>query len=369
MSFIFGLLNNCIAFIIILSVVVFIHEFGHYIIAILNGVKVDEFAIGYGKELWHKIDKKGTRWKICAIPFGGFVKFFGDEEASSSISNREQLEKMNEEDKNKCLYFKSVYQRIAVVFAGPLFNYILALFLFAIFFTFKGINTFSNKITFITDGSPAQLAGIEVGDKVISIDDDEIKTFEDIQIKIALSTGKAMKFVLDRNGKIITKHITPKIVEKLDTFNNTIKMPMIGIGSEDYTYKKIGIVASFVESTKQIHNINTTTLKALGQIIIGKRGFNDMSGPIKIAKYSGNAMKNGIMSMIYFTALISASLGLMNLLPIPVLDGGHLLFYFLEAIRKKPLKEKTENMLFKIGFSILITLMIFVTIKDIIGIF
>lgn len=369
MSTILTILNNCIAFIIILSVVVFIHEFGHYIIAIINGVKVDEFAIGYGKELWGKVDKRGTKWKICALPFGGFVKFFGDEDASSSLTDREKLEKMSPENKEKCLYFKNVYQRIAIVFAGPLFNYILAFVLFTVFFAVNGINEFSNKITFIAENSPAQLADLQVGDKIISIDGDEIKNFEEIQLKVNLSAGETINLVIDRNSEKINKTLTPEITEKTDINGNTIKTLMIGIGSDDYVYKKIGLFASLKESITKIHTINTSTLKALGQIIIGKRGFDDMSGPIKIAKYSGDAMKNGIGTMIYFMALISASLGLMNLLPIPVLDGGHLLFYLIEAIRRKPLAEKTETALIKVGFSILITLMIFVTIKDILGIF
>lgn len=369
MSTILTVINSCIAFIIILSVVVFVHEFGHYIIAILNKVKVDEFAIGYGKELWSKVDKRGTRWKICALPFGGFVKFFGDEDASSSLTDREKLEKMSPENKEKCLYFKNVYQRIAIVFAGPLFNYILAFILFVVFFVSNGINTFSNKITFITENSPAHLAGLQVGDKIISINGDTIKDFEEIQIKVNLSAGEVMNLIIDRNSEKINTQLTPEIAEKTDINGNTIKTFMIGIGSNDYTYKKVGLIASIKESINKIHTINTTTLKALGQIITGKRGFDDMGGPIKIAKYSGDAMKNGFGTMIYFMALISTSLGLMNLLPIPVLDGGHLLFYFIEAIRRKPLKEKTETALIKIGFSILITLMIFVTIKDILGIF
>lgn len=366
---IFNLLYNSFAFIIILSIVVFIHEFGHYIVAILNGVKVDEFAIGYGKELYGWTDKRKTRWKICALPFGGFVKFFGDEDASSSVLNKDKLDNMSEENKKHCLYFKNVYQRISVVVAGPLFNYLLAIILFAIFFAFNGVNIFSNKITFVEKNSPAEIAGIKVNDRIISINNEDINTFEEIQLKITLLTDKVIDVIVDRNGEIIKTKIKLEIKEKDNGFGDNVKTPTIGIGSDDYIYKKITIFGSIVEGFKQVHTINKTTLKALGQMILGKRGLDDMSGPIKIAKYSGAAMKNGISSVIYFMALISTSLGLMNLLPIPVLDGGHLLFYILEAIRKKPLKENIENIFVKIGFSILITLMIFVTIKDLIGIF
>lgn len=360
----------CIAsFIVVLSVVVFVHEFGHYIVAVWNGVKVDEFSIGYGREIFGWIDKKGTKWKVCLLPFGGFVKFFGDEEASSSLVNAEKLNKMAEEDKTKCLYFKNVYQRIAVVGAGPVFNYILAVVLFSIFFAFRGLVNFSNRVTFVAENSPAERVGIQVNDVILSIDGDKIKNFEDIQMKTALSLGEKMDIVVKRGDEIVNISVKPEIVEKDDGFGNTVNVPVLGIGSNEPKYIKIGVFGSVKEGFKQIHKINTMTVKALGQIITGRRGLDDMSGPVKIAKYSGEAMKNGFMSIIYFMALISISLGFMNLLPIPVLDGGHLLFYIIEAIRRKPLDEKIENFLTKIGFSILIVLMIFITFKDIMGIF
>lgn len=364
-----GFLISILAFVIVLSIVVFIHEFGHYIIAILNNVKVDEFSIGYGKELVSIVDKRGTKWKICILPFGGFVKFFGDEDASSSTLNTEKLNKFTDEDKKKCLYFKNVYQRIAVVVAGPIFNYILAFCLFFLFFLSQGVNKFSNKITHIVDNSPAQMSGLKIGDEVIEMDGKKVNDFSEIQFKVFLSITNPIEFTIKRDGELKKVVVIPKFEEKINENNKKTKTPFIGIGSNEYKHVKIGVLESLGKAAGEIHRINTSTLKALGQMIVGKRGLDDMSGPIKIAKYSGDAMKNGFLSLIYFMALISASLGLMNLLPIPVLDGGHLLFYIIEIIRRKPLSEKIENMFVRIGFSILITLMIFVSVKDILGIF
>lgn len=359
MDVILNILLSIISFLIILSIVVFVHEFGHYIIAIINKVKVDEFAIGYGKEVFGWTDKRGTRWKICALPLGGFVKFFGDEDASSSTVNKEKLEKMTEEQKSGCLYYKNVWQRMAVVSAGPIFNYLLAVVIFTGFFMSKGVVSFSNKITGILENSPAEKAGLLVNDKIVKINDTDVDSFDEIQLNIALQVEDNVKVLIDRDGNLIEK-----IVE-LDTTKQT---PTIGISSNDFIYKKVGLIGASKESFRQVYNITASTLKALGQIVVGKRGFDDMSGPISIAKYSGEAMKQGISVVIYFMALISVSLGLMNLLPIPILDGGHLMFYIIEAIRRKPMSEKVEDIFNKIGFSLLLFLMIFVTIKDVFNI-
>ena len=369
MLFIYNFLNSFIAFVIILSIVVFVHEFGHYIIAVLNGVKVDEFSIGYGKELFCKVDKRGTKWKICLLPFGGFVKFFGDEEASSSIINKDKFNAMSDEEKKTCIYFKNVYQRISIVAAGPIFNYLLAIILFTMFFYVKGVNEFSNKITFIAKDSPAERVGIMAGDKIVEINGDKINSFDEIQLKVSLTIDKNMDVVLERDNKIINVIVIPEIKEKKDIFGNKIKIPVIGVSCSDYNFKKVNFLQSFNEGIKQVYTISSGTIKVIGQMLVGKRNLDGMSGPVKIAKYSGEAMKNGFFSMLFFMALISTSLGLMNLLPIPVLDGGHLVFYIFEAIRRKPMNEKVENTLSKIGFSLLISLMIYVTIKDIFGIF
>ena len=356
METLLNILVSIVGFLIILSIVVFVHELGHYIVGIINKVKVDEFAIGYGKEICGWTDKRGTRWKICTLPLGGFVKFFGDEDASSSSVDKNKLKTMTEEQKSGCLYFKNVWQRMAVVSAGPVFNYLLAILLFCGFFMFKGVVSFSNKITKIAENSPAEKAGILINDRIVEINGDKVDSFDEIQLNIALQVEDNVNILIDRNGSLIEKTV------ELDTSGQT---PTIGVMSNDFIYNKVGIFGAMKESFRQVWNITTSTLTALGQIITGKRGFNDMSGPISIAKYSGDAIKEGFFVAVYFTALISVSLGLMNLLPIPILDGGHLMFYIIEAIRRKPLNEKVEELFNRLGFSLLLFLMIFVTIKDI----
>ena len=353
---------NLLSFILILSIVVFAHEFGHYIIAKFNGMAVDEFAIGYGKEIIGFNDKSGTRWKICAIPMGGFCKFFGDEDASSSIVNSEKINKLTESEKDKCLLFKTPLQRIQVAFAGPAFNYLLSLLLFTIFFDINGINIFTNKIGYINSESPTEMAGLMVGDIVKKINNKNIKDFNDIQEIIINSTDKdTLNIIVERNGQLIEKNIVPVVVEK-----DGVKFTQIGIGSETSITRNTNFFESFCLAIYEIWKITKNTAIVLGKMLIGKASFNNISGPIKIAQYSGKAVKNGFIPALYFTASISIGLGFMNLIPIPGLDGGHIFLYILEIIRGKPLEEKTENLIIKFGFSLLFILTIFVMVKDII---
>lgn len=355
---------NLLSFIVILSIIVFSHEFGHYLVAKLNGVAVDEFAIGYGKEIVGFNDKSGTRWKICAIPMGGFCKFFGDEDASSSMVNSEKMNKLSEAEKDKCLFFKTPFQRMGVAFAGPAFNYLLSLLLFTIFFDVNGVNIFSNKVGYINSDSPAEKAGLLVGDSIKKINNKNIENFGDIQEIIMNSSDKdTLTIFIERDGELIEKSIVPAIVEE-----DGEKFVQIGIGSEAPLVRNTNLFESFCLAIREIWKITKNTTIVLGKMLIGKASFSNISGPVKIAQYSGKAVKNGFIPALYFTALISIGLGFMNLIPIPGLDGGHIFIYLLEIIRRKPLKEETENFIVKFGLSILFTLMVFVVVKDIIGI-
>lgn len=368
MIFMSNVIFNSFAFIIVLSVVAFIHELGHYLIAKYKGVAVEEFAIGYGKELFGKTDKNGTRWKVCILPFGGFCKFFGDEDMSSSIKNKDKIDKLTDEEKQKCLQYKTPIERIEVAVAGPLFNYLLGIFLFTIFFVISGISEFSNVVGLVNKNSPAEQADIKPNDIIKKINGTDTNNFEQIQKAIADNKNKVITLEIIRDNQTINKYVEPSLTEKKDIFGKIIKTQIIGITSTNVIGRKVNIVTAIIESIKHVRKINKDTLIALGQMLVGKRSFNEISGPIKIAEYSGKAMRNGIMTMIYFTAIISISLGLMNLLPIPVLDGGHIMFCILELIRKKPLNERTENIVMAIGISLLIVLMSFTMIKDIIGV-
>jgi regulator of sigma E protease len=362
-------LVNIIALLLLLLTVVIVHEFGHYIAAVLNGVQVTDFSFGYGREIFGRTDKRGTRWKICLLPFGGFCRFFGDEDESSSITSAEKLNNLSEEDKKKCLYFKNVWQRMIIVSAGPIFNYLLSILIFTIFFALHGKGIITNKITQIIPNGAADKAGLQVGDVIISIDGDHMEDFEEIQYKIFFANSDKLKFETQRGDERLFFDVIPEIKEKKDIFNAVIRTPVVGIGSNDYIYKKLGIFRAFFEGVEQTYSITKNTLKGIWRMIIGRGGMDDLGGPIKISQYSGQALRNGVGPFVFFIALISTVLGLMNLLPIPALDGGHIFFYILEIVRGKRLEEKIENILSKIGFGVLMLLMVFVTLKDFVGIF
>jgi len=365
---IFGdLLITIIAFLIVISVLVVIHEFGHYIVAKKCGVKIEEFSLGFGKELVGWNDKSGTRWKICAVPFGGFVKMFGDESGASN-PDIDKLKKLTEEDKKQAFFFKNVYQRISVVVAGPAFNFILAIVILAGLTLSVGISYVKPTVDDIIPDSVAEKAGFQKNDLVISIDSKKIKDFQDIKSIVALNAGKEMTFTIERNNDIIEIQATPEIQSSKDLFGNEIKVGIIGIISNSIEFEKASPLKALTYSVKSVYDMSVKTLEALGQIVTGDRSFKEMGGPIKIAKYSGQSMMQGFHTFIWFMAVVSANLGLMNLLPIPMLDGGHLAFYTIEAIIKKPVPEKIQDVSFKIGFVFIITLMMFATVNDIIDV-
>jgi len=369
MDFLFTGLHHFFAFIVILTIIVFIHEFGHYIVAKLFGVKIEEFAIGFGKELFGWNDKSGTRWKFCLFPVGGYVKNFGDEDPSSSKVDIKKLKKLTEKEKKQTFYYQSVYKRMAIVFAGPLFNFLLAILILTASYRINGITYFKPIISKVIEYSAAHEAGIKEGDLIISINDEFIDTFEEVQKAIALNTDQELEFGIIRNYILYDIKMTPKLQKTKDIFGNEITANVAGIGASDMVYKKANLFTAFVKANTTTYDLCKNTLKALGQMITGKRSAKELGGPLKIAKYSGQSFEGGFAMVMWFIAMISANLGLVNLLPIPILDGGAILFFIIEAIRKKPLSEKTQDKLFKIGFGILIALMAFAVVNDFIQVF
>jgi regulator of sigma E protease len=357
-------LYNIAAFAVVISVIVFIHEFGHYYIAKVSGVRVLVFSIGFGKELFGWTDKSGTRWKLCLIPLGGYVKMFGDKSAAST-PDRALLEKLPPKEQKVAFHTKPLWIKSAIVVAGPLANYIFAIVILTFFFYIYGSPLFSNKISFVQDNSPAMSAGIKAGDKIVAIDNDDVETFSEIEQIVSLSAGISLNVRVDRDGELLNMNITPSLVEKKDVFGNIIKVGRLGVGSEIKLKKDIGVIESFTLSLKDTWRMSTTTLQALGQIVTGKRGTEDLGGPIKIAKYSGQSAKKGLGTMIWFMAILSINLGLINLFPIPMLDGGHLAYYLIEAIKGKPLTAKFQQYGFQIGLFLLIMLTVFTTWNDI----
>lgn len=359
-----NLLFNTSAFIIILSIIVFIHEFGHYYIAKLSGVKIETFSIGFGKELFGWNDKSGTRWKISLIPMGGYVKMFGDADPSSSPDN-DKISQFSEEDKKIAFHTKPLYKKAAIVAAGPLANFLLAIVIIAFFFSYYGKPTTLSKVSLVSAESAAFEAGIKAGDDIIYIDDSKIDTFSDVQRIISINTGTAINITLKRNNEIIETTATPRMHERKDIFGNDIQTPLLGISSTEVSYEKENIFKAVVSATIETYKISGSTLKAIGQMITGERSVKEISGPIGIAKYSGQSAKRGITTVLWFMAIISINLGLVNLFPIPVLDGGHLLYYTIEAATGKPVADKVQEIGFKIGIALVLTLAIFAVFNDI----
>jgi regulator of sigma E protease len=362
------ILHNFFSFIFIISLIVFIHEFGHFFVARLCGVKVDEFAIGFGRELFGFNDKKGTRWKICLWPLGGYVKMYGDKNGAS-MPDAEAIANMSEDEKKISFVGKNVWQRMAIVIAGPIANFVLAIFIFTILFRLNGLNTVLPVIDEVFPESAAFESGLKKGDKILAIDGNEISDFNDVRIAVITSLSDDLVFKIQReiskNEKIFEVKIAPKIQTRKDFFGDEVKMKTLGVSASAVSHQDLNLGQSFIRANIETYQTSVAILKALGELITGKRSVAELGGPIKIAKYSGKTVDMGITSVLWFMAMISVNLGVMNLLPVPVLDGGHLFFYIIEAIFRKPLSQKVQKIGFQFGMSLVLALMIFTTINDV----
>lgn len=369
MEIIFSVLQGFLAFVIILSILVFVHEYGHYLGCRLCGVKVDSFSIGMGREIFGWTDKNDVRWKISILPFGGYLKMFGDDDVASGRVNKDTIESMTDEDKEVSFYFQSVYKKFLIVFFGPLFNLIFAALLLTFIIRVNGISDLKAVVGSVVVDSPAYSAGLHENDLILEINDKQINNFNEIANAVMINNLKPLKFKILRNNEEIIKEIQPKLTKSKDMFGNEVETASIGIVSVDGNNKRLNIFQSFIEANKTVYKMCKDTLTVLGQMITGNRDASSIGGPLKIAKYSAQSFQGGLMVAIYFMALISANLGLMNLLPIPMLDGGHLIFFLFEIIIGKPIPEKIQENLLKFGFGLLICIMILATANDIKGFF
>ena len=353
-----------LAFALLITVVVFIHELGHYSVGRWCGIGVETFSIGMGKQVWGKTDKSGTLWRIAILPIGGYVKFYGDEDPSGK---KLKLSENNMDDKN--FHNKSVWKKIATTAAGPLFNFILAILIFSVIFFFRGESFVKPYIGQVIDGSPAYNAGLEAGDEIIYADNEEILYFNDLRGYILDNPKNEIELTILRDGIEKIVFLTPEVISSKDRFGNDYSSARIGvIGSQNPEHielKKYGFIASIYRGTYETYNLSAKILSYLGKLIAGRESIDQMGGPIKIIQISGEISNYGIIPLLALIAAISVNLGIINLLPIPVLDGGHLLYYSLEVVRGKPLSQKTQEIGMQIGMSLLIALMIFVTFLDI----
>ncbi len=363
MEWVGSLLYNFFSFVFIISVIVFIHEYGHYIVAKISGVKIEVFSIGFGPEICGINDRSGTRWKLSALPFGGYVKMFGDVDPSSAPDN-DKIATFSEEDKKHAFHTQPLSIKAAVVAAGPIANFILAIVILTGFYTAYGKPVTLPEISVVMEESAAAEAGIEVGDVITSIDGQEIESFGDIQRIVSINTGTPLSFIVKRGELEEVLRVTPHMKEREDIFGNIVKAPLIGIASESVSYRDLHAGNAFVEAVGETYFISTATLKAIGQMIVGERGVEELSGPLRIAKYSGQSVEQGMSTILWFMVILSVNLGLINLFPIPVLDGGHLLYYIIEAVRGKPMADKMQEWGFRVGIALVLSLAIFSTFND-----
>ncbi len=368
-------MNYLIPFLILITVVVFIHEYGHYYFAKKFGVGVTDFSIGFGREIFGWNDKSGTRWKICWIPLGGYVKFFGDRNVFSQSEQEELINKYNTEEQKKLFILKPLYQRSIIVAAGPLANFVLAIIIFAIINMFVGKDLTPAVIAEVQEDSPAFVAGLKKSDKIISIDNKKVQSILEVSTFINLSTSERIEFVVLRNDQEISLLVKPNLVKGKDSLGNIVNKKMIGIRlssfNNEYQRQPLGPSKAIFYSIKEVWFVTSSSLNYLGKMITGSADSSQLGGPIRIAKITGQIAEYGIIPFFSIMAYISISLGLINLFPIPMLDGGHLMFYFFEKIFGRPLSQKTQEGFFRIGLFLLISLMLFVTFNDLkeIGVF
>ena len=349
-------------------IVVFIHEYGHYYFAKRYGVAVTDFSIGFGKEIFGWNDKSGTRWKICWIPLGGYVKFFGDRNVFSQADQEKLIEKYNEEDRKKLFVLKPLYQRALIVFGGPLANFLLALLIFFSIYTFAGKDFTPAMINEVQKDSPAMIGGLKQNDIILEIDGNEVKSIMDVSKFITLSTDDFIDFKVKRSYDEILLKVKPKMVLSADNLGNKINKRIVGIKLSAYNneinHVKLGPAQAIYHAANEVYFVSISSLKYIGAMIFGKADTSQLGGPIRIAKISGQVAEFGLLAFISMMAYISISLGLINLFPIPMLDGGHLMFYAFEKVLGRPLSQKTQEGFFRIGMFLLLTLMIFTTFND-----
>ena len=362
------MLNSILPFIVLILVVVFIHEYGHYYFAKKYGVMVTDFSIGFGKELFGWNDKLGTRWKICWIPLGGYVKFFGDRNVFSQSDQEEIIKKYSEEERKKLFILKPLYQRSLIVAAGPIANFILAVVIFLFIYMFVGKDFTPAVINEVQKDSPAEVAGLMKNDVILEIDGTEVKSILDVSKLITMSTSDFIDFKVSRYDQDILLKVKPNIVETEDNLGNKINKRMIGIMFGPYNNKinhvKLGPAKALYYSLNEVYFVTISSLKYLGSILTGSGDSSQLGGPIRIAKITGQVAEFGIVPFLSIMAYISISLGLINLFPIPLLDGGHLMFYGFEKILGRPLSQKTQEGFFRIGMFLLLFIMFFATYND-----
>ncbi len=356
-----------IPFLFGLSVVVFFHELGHFLVARWCGVRVLVFSVGFGPEIAGFNDRHGTRWKISAIPLGGYVKFFGDENAAS-MPDTAAAAAMNAEERKHSFFHKTVGQRAAIVAAGPIANFILAIVIFATVFALFGRQTTLARIDSVQPESPAAAAGFRSGDVVLAIDGRRIESFSDMQRIVSANADRTLQFQIERGGAPMTLTATPALRRGKDNFGNATCHAVLGVSramrADDVKTETVGPLAAVWLGAKESWFIVDRTISYIGGLFAGRECVDQLGGPIRIAQISGQVATMGFVPILHLAGMLSVSIGLLNLFPVPLLDGGHLLFYAIEKVRGRPLSERAQEMGFRVGLALVLMLMIFTTFND-----
>jgi regulator of sigma E protease len=364
-----GVVGYIIPFLFVLSLVVFFHELGHFLVGRWCGVRILVFSIGFGPEIIGFNDRYGTRWKISAIPLGGFVKFFGDDNVAS-VSSSARLAGMDEAARAECFVSQPVRARAAIVVAGPLANFILAIAIFAGIFMLYGKQTMSARVDAVQPDSAAATAGFQPGDLVLAIDGHSVESFADMQRIVSASADETLAVTVERNGATLTLKAVPALKEVKDTFGNVHRIGILGISrsmaAADMKLQPVPPPRAVWMGIEETWFVVERTLSYIGGVVVGREAADQLGGPIRIAQMSGQVATMGFVALLHLAAVLSVSIGLLNLFPIPLLDGGHLLFYGIEAMRGRPLSERAQEVGFRIGLAIVLMLMIFATFNDII---
>lgn len=360
-----------VPFVVVLGILVFVHELGHFAVARMCGVKVDVFSIGFGKELWGRRDRQGTYWKIAAVPLGGYCQFLGDDDASSAGDGK--ASELSEEEKKFTFQYQSPAKKLVIALAGPMSNYLFAILIFAGIFFFLGKINFPPVVGEVFENSAAAKAGIVANDRILTINGNKIDSFDDIRKEVDLTVGNEVVVELLRDGREIRLQFPLTEMEVPEANGEMTKWPMLGVKSVnviELDHEKLSLPQSLKEAFLEAWNVTEATLRGVGQMVTGKRSGEEIGGIIRIAEMSGDISKqNGILDLVVFMALLSINLGLINLFPIPVLDGGHIVIYLAEIAVGKEINTQIKDALFKVGFSLIIALMIFATWNDFVRLF
>jgi regulator of sigma E protease len=356
------------AFLLVISIIVFIHEMGHYLVGRWSGIRILAFSFGFGPELVGFTDRHGTRWKISAIPLGGYVRFYGDEDASSR-PDFDAVAELPPEERARTFLGAKLWKRAATVAAGPIANFLLAIFILSIIFMSVGKFVADPVVTQVNPGSPAAQAGVQKGDYLLALDGSSVETFDDVRRYVSVRPDIPITLTVRRDGERVDLRVVPKMTTINGEFNNKIEIATIGILANLREANTRMVVYSppeaVFQAAKETWQIVTGTFDYISNIVTGRMSADQLGGPIRVAQASGQVATLGFTALMHLAAVLSVSIGLLNLMPVPVLDGGHLLFYAIEALRGRPLGEMAQGVAFRIGLALVLCLMVFATWNDI----